>query len=62
MTPTPQEPGRTGLGPEQSDTPPDDLPDLPDVPDGDDVLPGVPGSEELGTRGGDISGPVPGDD
>jgi hypothetical protein len=37
MVSRPDEPGRSGLGPEESDTPPDDLPDLPDVPDGGDL-------------------------
>lgn len=34
MVSRPDAPGHGGLGPEESDTPPGDLPDLPDVPDG----------------------------
>jgi hypothetical protein len=37
MVSRPDEPGRSGLGPDQSDTPPDDLPELPRVPDDADV-------------------------
>jgi hypothetical protein len=33
----PDEPVPGGLGPEESDTPPGDLPDLPDVPGGEDL-------------------------
>ena len=32
MASRPDRPARQGLGPEETDTPPDDLPDLPDVP------------------------------
>jgi hypothetical protein len=63
----PDEPGRTGLGPDQSDTPPDDLPDLRDVPDGrelpeDEGRTGTDDPGTIGADGADISGPVPGDD
>ena len=70
MASRPDEPGRTGFGPEQSDTPPDDLPDIPNLPgegggidgDGGDLRPGEPDDEDIGTETADISGPVPGDD
>jgi hypothetical protein len=37
MASRPDQPNRGGLGPEESDTPPDDLPDLPNVPDDGDL-------------------------
>jgi hypothetical protein len=71
MASRPDEPGRTGIGPEESDTPPDDLPDIPNIPgdggvldpdDDGDLPPGGPEDEDVGTETADISGPVPGDD
>lgn len=43
MASRPDQPARQGLGPEETDTPPDDLPDLPDVPAGGDI----PGDDGL---------------
>ena len=63
MASRPDEPGCTGIGPEESDTPPDDLPNIPG--DGDVLDPEPPdGPEgaEIGTETADISGAVPGDD
>jgi hypothetical protein len=66
----PDEPGRTSIGPQESDTPPDDLPDIPTLPgdgggfdpDDGDLRPGELDHEDIGVETADISGPVPGDD